>query len=239
MTIGADEHQWGLYRSGNAVSFVHSTKLILARCIREKGIELSPEGRAALDALRRRFSTWRANPTWRGTPLPSGPPTPAAVGPTGSRDLPAARVALRPSAKPRSMSPSRSEVERREMAHQVMSSPARAPSCCCLWSAPTPPHFDPARHRRGGADRPTGPTKPTSDSLCTATPIATRPVRTSSFEKFGSSRWATSRRPRSDMTQRRGAISTFPQLDRWANQRPMPTTRGTMTIWPEMSSPMG
>jgi hypothetical protein len=60
--LGANEHQWILYRSGNAVSFVHSTKLILARCIREKGIELSPEGRAALDALADDFSTWRANP---------------------------------------------------------------------------------------------------------------------------------------------------------------------------------
>ena len=49
--LGADEHQWILYRAGNAVSFVRSTKLILARCIREKGIELSLEGRAALDAL--------------------------------------------------------------------------------------------------------------------------------------------------------------------------------------------
>ena len=49
--LGADEHQWILYRSGNAVSFVHSTKLILARCIREKGIELSPEGRAALELV--------------------------------------------------------------------------------------------------------------------------------------------------------------------------------------------
>jgi hypothetical protein len=57
--LGADEHQWILYRSGNAVSFVHSTKLILARCIREKGIELSPEGRAALDVLADDFSTWR------------------------------------------------------------------------------------------------------------------------------------------------------------------------------------
>ena len=74
-----------LYRAGNAVSFVHSTKLILARCIRESGIELSPEGRAALDALADDFSTWRANPTWRGTPLPSEAPTPVAVGPTGSR----------------------------------------------------------------------------------------------------------------------------------------------------------
>ena len=36
-----------------------------------------------------------------------------------------------------------------------------------------------------------------------------------------------------------GAISRFPRLDRWAIQRPMPTTSGTMTIWPEMSSPMG
>src|SRR5215472_9175538 len=82
--LGADEHQWILYRSGNAVSFVRSTKLILARCIREKGIELSPEGRAALNALADDFSTWRANPTSRGTPLPSGALTPVAVGPTGS-----------------------------------------------------------------------------------------------------------------------------------------------------------
>ena len=41
---GADEHQWILYRSGNAVSFVHSTKLILARSIREKrtGVSRDP-----------------------------------------------------------------------------------------------------------------------------------------------------------------------------------------------------
>ena len=82
--LGADEHQWILYRAGKAVSFVHSTKLILARCIREKGIEPSPEGRAALDALADDFSTRRANPTWRNTPLPSEAPTPVAVGPTGS-----------------------------------------------------------------------------------------------------------------------------------------------------------
>jgi len=82
--LGADDHQWILYRAGNAVSFVHSTKLILARCIREERIELSPEGRAALDALADDFSTWRANPTWRGTPLPSGALPPVAVDPTGS-----------------------------------------------------------------------------------------------------------------------------------------------------------
>ena len=29
-TLGADEHQWILYRAGNAVSFVHSTALDLA-----------------------------------------------------------------------------------------------------------------------------------------------------------------------------------------------------------------
>ena len=56
----------------------------MARCIREKEIELSPKGRAALDALAHDFSTWRANPTWRGTPLLSKAPTPVAVGPTGS-----------------------------------------------------------------------------------------------------------------------------------------------------------
>ena len=81
--LGADEHQCIPCRGGNAVSF-HSTKLFLARCIREKGIELSPEGRAALDALADDFSTWRANPTWRGTPLPLRP-QPCSVGPTSSR----------------------------------------------------------------------------------------------------------------------------------------------------------
>jgi hypothetical protein len=50
-----------LYRAGYAVYFVHSTKLILARCIREKRIELSPGNRAALDALADDFSPWRAN----------------------------------------------------------------------------------------------------------------------------------------------------------------------------------
>ena len=55
--LGADEHQRILYRAGNAVSFVHSTKLILARCTREKGVELPSEVRAALDALADDFST--------------------------------------------------------------------------------------------------------------------------------------------------------------------------------------
>ena len=185
--LGADEHQWILYRAGNAVSFVRSTKLILARCIREKGIELSP--RAVPPS-----TPW---PTifQRGGPTPPGgalryPPRPrprsrwsyGLLGRFWRQGSPCAgqrcrgrcrRCALR--------GPTRS-----------WSRPAKAPSCCCLWSAPTPPHFDPARQRRCGADRPTGPTKPTSDSLCTATPIATRPVRTSSFEKFGLSRWARS-----------------------------------------------
>ena len=62
--LGADEVQWVLYRlvhtdkpqpgstwqgvQWKAVSYVRSTKQIVARCIREKGIDLSPEGQAAL-----------------------------------------------------------------------------------------------------------------------------------------------------------------------------------------------
>jgi hypothetical protein len=68
-TLGADDHQWILCREGKAVSFVRSTKAVLARCIREKGIELSPEGKAALDALADDFSSWRADPARRGTPI--------------------------------------------------------------------------------------------------------------------------------------------------------------------------
>jgi hypothetical protein len=44
------------------VSFVRSTRAILERCIREKGIELSPDGRAALDALPATFDAWKGCP---------------------------------------------------------------------------------------------------------------------------------------------------------------------------------
>ena len=59
-------------QAARAVSFVHSTKLILAICIREKGIELSAEGRAALDALADDFSTWRAAPPGGALRYPLG-----------------------------------------------------------------------------------------------------------------------------------------------------------------------
>ena len=41
----------------------------MVRCIREKGIELSVEGRAALDALADDFNAWEADPARRGTPV--------------------------------------------------------------------------------------------------------------------------------------------------------------------------
>ena len=67
--LGADEHQWILYRAEQPVSYVRSTKAVLVRCIREKSIELSVEGKAALDALADDFSAWKADPTRRGTPV--------------------------------------------------------------------------------------------------------------------------------------------------------------------------
>ena len=66
---GADEHQWILYRAGQPVSYVRSTKAVLVRCIREKGIKLSAEGKAALDALADDFNAWKADPARRGTPV--------------------------------------------------------------------------------------------------------------------------------------------------------------------------
>ena len=67
--LGADEHQWILYRAGQPVSYIRSTKAVLVRCIREKGIELSAEGKAALDALADDFDAWKADPARRGTPV--------------------------------------------------------------------------------------------------------------------------------------------------------------------------
>jgi hypothetical protein len=76
-----------------------------------------------LDALADDSSTWRANPTWRGTPIPPEalPPQPLVL--RAPDPLPAATVDLRLSDMPRSMSRSRSEVERREKAHQVVVEP--------------------------------------------------------------------------------------------------------------------
>jgi hypothetical protein len=67
--LGADENQWILYRAGQPVSYVRSTKAVLVRCIREKGIELSAEGKAALDALADDVNAWKADPVRRGTPV--------------------------------------------------------------------------------------------------------------------------------------------------------------------------
>ena len=67
--LGADDHQWILYRGDSPVSFVRSTKAVLVRCIREKGIELSAEGLAGLDALADGFAAWKADPARRGTPI--------------------------------------------------------------------------------------------------------------------------------------------------------------------------
>ena len=67
--LGADEHQWILYRAGQPVSYVRSTKAVLVRCIREKSIELSAEGKAGLDALADDFNAWKADPARRGTPV--------------------------------------------------------------------------------------------------------------------------------------------------------------------------
>ena len=67
--LGADDHQWILYRGNSPVSFVRSTKAILVRCIREKGIELSAEGLAGLDALADGFAAWKADPARKGAPI--------------------------------------------------------------------------------------------------------------------------------------------------------------------------
>ena len=86
--LGADAVQWILYRGRDpnpdkpipdkglwqgklwtAGSFDRSTKAVRIRCIREKGLELSPEGRAAMDALADDFDSWRADPARRGTPM--------------------------------------------------------------------------------------------------------------------------------------------------------------------------
>ena len=66
--LGADEHQWILYRAGQPVSYIRSTKAVLVRCIREKGIELSSEGKAALSTHWRMIST-PGRPIQRGGAL--------------------------------------------------------------------------------------------------------------------------------------------------------------------------
>jgi len=73
--LGADGLQWILYRRASRkiprapwqgldwspISFVRSAKAILERCIREKGLDLSAESRAALDSLPTTFDEWKAS----------------------------------------------------------------------------------------------------------------------------------------------------------------------------------
>jgi hypothetical protein len=84
--LGADERQWILFRltvpkkpgrEGDwvAVSYVRSTKTILVRCIRENGIEVSTEGKAALDALADNFDAWKGEGA-RGRGVLRWPPRP-------------------------------------------------------------------------------------------------------------------------------------------------------------------
>jgi hypothetical protein len=75
-----------------ADSYVRSEKENLVRCIREKGIELSAEGKAALDALADTFDAWEADPTAPGKPL--GGPSEADLGSGGTPVAPGAEMPL-------------------------------------------------------------------------------------------------------------------------------------------------
>ena len=79
--LGADDLQWILYKSRredapapNAplevrdwfpISFVHSTKGILLRCMREKGCFPWIEAQAAIEAMPSTFNAWKAATTCR------------------------------------------------------------------------------------------------------------------------------------------------------------------------------
>jgi hypothetical protein len=100
--LGADEPQWILYRTRlkepppldappirrdwNPVLYVRSTKSNLARFIREYSIELSPDGRIALDRLPDSFDAWRADPAQGALRYPRRRPDPST-----SRKSPLAR----------------------------------------------------------------------------------------------------------------------------------------------------
>jgi len=76
--LGADELQWILFRrqKGNTpwrgVSFVRSSRDILARCMREKGVDVDT-ARLLLSGLPDTFDQWKTTPASPGRPLtPSG-----------------------------------------------------------------------------------------------------------------------------------------------------------------------
>ena len=67
--LASDDMQWILLKNASpqkakptwrAVSFVHSTKSILLRCIREKGIETYPTAVLELDSMAPTFDEWKA-----------------------------------------------------------------------------------------------------------------------------------------------------------------------------------
>ena len=57
--LGADNRQWIMYQVSAArvwpIHFIATHKRIIERLIREEGIDLTPEGRAAIDALPDQF----------------------------------------------------------------------------------------------------------------------------------------------------------------------------------------
>ncbi len=62
--LGADNRQWILYQVGAdrrvwPIHFIATHKRIVERLIREEGIDLTPEGRAAIDALPDHFKKSR------------------------------------------------------------------------------------------------------------------------------------------------------------------------------------
>jgi len=63
-SLGADSRQWILYQvsaEGRAwpIHFIATKKSIIQRLVREEGIDLSPEGRATIDALPDHFDKSR------------------------------------------------------------------------------------------------------------------------------------------------------------------------------------
>lgn len=62
--LAHNKNQWIVQRLDGgkwcSVSFVASEKRVLMRVLREKGAEISPDARVALDALPETFRAWRA-----------------------------------------------------------------------------------------------------------------------------------------------------------------------------------
>jgi len=71
--LGFDSNQWILHRRANRkdewywqpIRFVGSSKTILRRILREKGIQPTPEAQTKIDALSERFLDWVNTPERR------------------------------------------------------------------------------------------------------------------------------------------------------------------------------